>query len=361
MTQLTMFVLSATLFLAPVTHSASASIRMEAVYSQGADIFDLMDNVSEWWEGFCDAEYKKYWKEKYGISKEDSEFFSKYAALREKYYSDPDQAEKDPLKNRNGFFAMTGTITADPLAEAFYDSDSLEQGYAKAAKVITADELSFLKSFHAYFAPKYAPLLKESAAFKKIMPSVNRSLRKPGMAGYFGEVARFYNVKSDLSYRVLYTWWPPIKRTNASPTGRYLIMRYNPVQHIDIAETDWDIAFHEVVHAISAMQPLEQKQQITQAFIKICDPRESVKRGRILEEPLAVALGQIEFLRRFAPKKLVYDDSLYIDPWVNLLGKLIHPVLEKSLREKKNIQQGFAESAARLCREVLAASDYLKK
>lgn len=107
------------------------------------------------------------------------------------------------------------------------------------------------------------------------------------------------------------------------------------------------------------MQPLEQKQKLTQDFIKECDPREKLKKLKILQEPLAVAIGQVEYLKRFDSKRFAYEGSFYNDPWISLFGKFIHPLVVKSFEEKKNIKQEIVVSAAKLCREVLAVSEYM--
>ena len=63
------------LFLAmclALTHSARADLRVNAGYSESADLFSLMDNVSLWSpEGFNDPEYREYWVETFGWNAED--------------------------------------------------------------------------------------------------------------------------------------------------------------------------------------------------------------------------------------------------------------------------------------------------
>ncbi|MGK5087555.1 hypothetical protein WDW86_08350 [Bdellovibrionota bacterium FG-2] len=108
-----------------------AEVKLQAVYHEASNVFEIMDNVSNWWPGFCDEEYQKYWQKTFGLSEQDKVFFEGYRKIREKHYADPDQAEKDPLKNRNGLCATLGSVTADPIAEAFYSSDSLEAAYER--------------------------------------------------------------------------------------------------------------------------------------------------------------------------------------------------------------------------------------
>lgn len=342
------------------TSFAQATFEIQPHYSKAADLFNLMDNVSQWWDGFTEPEYRIAWEKRVGpLSETDNDLIKRYQKLREKYYNDPDQKEKDPLKNRNGLFSTLGSVTADPVAEAFYDADSLEKAYATVKKTLASDELSFIKDFFAHFETRAAIFLEESARFKSAVASAKKSFARKEVAQYFSEVTAFYGVQNPGKYKILFTWFPPINRSNASPSGRYLIMRYNPIEHLASAEADSDIAFHEVVHAISAQQPLDQKQKITEEFLQKCAVKERLKRLTILEEPLAVVFGQALYLERFDAQRLKLDESLYENAWISTFAKLLLPIARNELKMKRSIKAGFIASAGNICRELVAASEQL--
>ncbi|MBC7457086.1 MAG: hypothetical protein H7235_02320 [Bdellovibrionaceae bacterium] len=228
--------------LVSITH---AKVKISVEYSESANYFDIMDNLSSWWDGFTDIEYSMEWEKRNGVkTHEDIRLFEKYAKLRKQYYKDPDQKEKDPLKNRNGFFSMSSSAKADPMAEAFYSSLTLDEAYKKLENKLNLEEIDFLKSFYLHFKIQAEVFLKESEAFRAILPKMRKSLTGNKVTSYFSKVANFYNVEPSLEYRILYVWFPPIERSNASPTEKYLVMRYNPIKALKIAEEDSDIAFH---------------------------------------------------------------------------------------------------------------------
>lgn len=341
-------------FLISIAH---AKVKISVEYSESANYFDIMDNVSNWWDGFTDIEYSKEWEKRIGIkSPEDVKLFEKYTELREKYYKDPDQKEKDPLKNRNGFFSMSSSATADPIAEAFYSSLTMDEAYKKLENKLKPEEINFLKSFYLHFKSQAEVFLKESEAFRTILPKMRKSLTGNKVTSYFSKVANFYNVEPSLEYRILYVWFPPIERSNASPTGKYLVMRYNPIKALKIAEEDSDIAFHEVVHVISNQQTFDQKKMLTEEFLKTCDIKDSLKKLTILEEPLAVIFGQILFLEQFNPTRLKWDQSLYNNPWISTYAKLLFPIAKDRLNKSKKITDDFVPAAARICKELVQAS-----
>ena len=338
-----------------------AKVKIEVQYSYSANFFDLMDNVSNWWEGFTEAEYQTEWQKKISsLTEKDKKYFDQYRNLRQNYYNDPDQKEKDPLINRNGFFSRVGAVTADPVAEVFYDSQTMEESLRNLSKLLKPEEVEFLRGFYSHFEKRAALFLKESEAFKKILPSLRKSLSGSQVEKYFSDVAAFYEVQPQLVYKVLFVWFPPIKRSTASPTGKYLIMRYNPVEDLEMAKSDSDIAFHEVVHAISSQQPLEQKQKITQEFLKICPVKDRLKPLTILEEPLAVVFGQAIYLEKFNPQKLDLSKSLYNNPWISTYAKLLLPLLKVEVKTKKTINSGVIQKAASICKELVLASEKIE-
>jgi hypothetical protein len=343
------YFLTITLFI-----STTSFASINVTYREAADIFEIMDNTSYWWPGFNDDAYRMHWERKYTLTPQDKEFFKKYKKIRDRYYNDPDQAEQDVLKNRNGFFATIGSAKADPIAEAFYGSNNLEETYRKLENLIRKDELSFIKSFFAHFKPKYSEMIAESKNFKNLIETTKKSLAKDGVSKLLSDISKFYGVEQNVQYDVLFVWWPPISRTNATPTGDYLIMRYNPIKHSSYDDTD--IVMHEVVHTISRQQPLKQKQRFTKLFIDTCDLRKKLKKLRILEEPLAVANGQMMFQKRIQPKRFQFTSKWYNNAWISMYGKLIFPLVEEYLDAGNSMDEDFITKAATACLEASKAA-----
>ncbi|MGK5087556.1 hypothetical protein WDW86_08355 [Bdellovibrionota bacterium FG-2] len=198
------------------------------------------------------------------------------------------------------------------------------------SRILTAEEFVIFKNFYQFFQPSYSKLLER--------------------------IAKFYKVRAKIDYQIVFVWWPPIDRTNASPTGKFLVMRYHPQKHIKDALADGDVVFHEVVHTISAKQDLEKKRELTKAFLNKCPIQDKMKQGKILEEPLAVAIGQIYYMRRFEPKNFRYSSSLYNDPWISLFGRVLYPLVEEVFNRERPIDNDFVLSASKLCNEVVAVT-----
>ncbi|WP_395374251.1 hypothetical protein [Marinicella sp. W31] len=332
-------------------------IEIQFEYSVSADVFEIMDNVSGWWQGFTKPEYKIFWAEKYGVSKKDDALFETYAHLRSKYYNDPSQSQKDILKNRNGFFASLESDTVDPIAQAFYTSNSLEESFGKLKVFLSAEELSFLINFYKNFESKYKNLISESEQeFEVTLDKVRKAFDKKEVKVYFSKVSDFYNVKPH-KYRVLYVWWPPLNRTNASTSASNIIMRYNPILHKEIDSSD--VIAHEMIHIISNHQNSKQKKALTHKFLKECPDSISLRTLRILEEPLAVAFGQLIFNKKFFPERFEYASNLYNSQWINSMARVMYLPLLERFNNGETINDGFIKEAAILCSGLTASATEL--
>ncbi len=347
------FFLSTTLFCT-LGHSA---IKIEITQRNAAHIFEIMDNVSQWWPDFNNQEYADYWKESGKSKADDKKLFDQYALIRRTYYKDVDQAERDPLKNRNGFFSTSGSLEADPLAIAFYSSSILEEALQKLQKVVEPKELKFLQEFYLHFESRYLPWVQEGAAFASLIEKTQKQIAPQGIEDYLSKLAKFFGVSEELNYQVLFVWWPPVSNTQANPTGDYLILKHNPKKHADADSAD--IVMHEIVHTVATRQKLKTKTAFTEAFLKTCPAHHHLRKLEILEEPLAVALGQMLFTERFYPSQFSYAAKWYNNPWNSLFGKLIYPLAKSYFERGSTLDDAFIKQAAFLCSESLATAKKL--
>ncbi len=338
--------------------AAPASIvSFEVTYSDVANTFEIIDNVSNWWPGFCEEEYRKYWELKYPVSEEDLKLFGDYKKIRDKYYDASDQSEPDPSKNRNGVFAFQSILTSDPVAEAFYNAKTWDHAFNSLSKILSPDELNFLRRFYSAFYQKVQPLLDESKVFMRVAESVRKKVRTKNSQIFFSKVANFYGVSSKVNYSIQYVWWPPIDRTNASPTGRFLIMRYNPIKHLKDAEADVDVAFHEVVHTISAMQTYEKKQSLSKAFLEKCPVQSRLKKRTLVEEPMAVIIGQAIYTKKFNPINFSYTANWYNEKWINLFSKLAYPLVSEAFQRGERLDEKMMMNLGTLCKGAIAGAE----
>lgn len=297
------------------------------VYRDAANVFEILDNLSGWWKGKCDPEYREEWARRFGISAEDEQRFLAYKQIRKRYYPRPESdPQADPATTRNGLFAPLKA--PDRLAEAFYASSTVDAALSTVAAWMPPEDLGALRQFYDAYRPRYEALLAESRAYPVFATALQQKLDAAQAASFYRDVAHFYGVTEPARFTVLYVWWPPVDHIQANNRGSFLILKYHPDRHRDDAGRDVEIPVHELVHYVSAHQPDERKQALTRAFLAGCDMRQKMPSPTILEEPLAEAQQKI-FLRLADPARLDFTKRWYSNKWIDAFAKAIYaPVSE---------------------------------
>jgi hypothetical protein len=330
-------------------------VTVEVAYRQPADAFEILDNVSDWWPGYTEPEYRKFWVDSVGVSGADSAYFAQYRVVRERYFDRSGQQSEDPRASKSGLFTDSRALSADPLAHAFYSSETMEEAFVRLRAVVTEVDLEFLRSFIAHFAPRLEPLTSETR--RRVAATLDRTreaLSATAVAAYVDSVATFFGTTEDVTFTALYVWWPDADRVRASPNGRFLILRVNP--HPNEAMSNADVVVHEAVHVLSALQPDIQKRSVTDAILEQCDQSlEHTRRLGVVEEPLATIFGNIEFRRRFEPNRFSWGRQWYGEPWVDVSAKLMYPVVMQAVAGGASLgSPAVARELAAQCRSLLS-------
>lgn len=331
---------------------------INVMYRETANVFTVMDQVSEWKKDFCKVAYKNYWKEKYPLSKEDQSYFARYKKLREKYFVNPESNVADVTKAKSGLFVEAESLTEDPLARVFYSSETLEEAFTKLSGILTPDEVKFLQEFYLHFEKKYQPILEESKKLVKIAKDFSVPMQDQKLVSYLKKIALFYQSKLGENYTVLYVWMPLGKEANAFPAGDFLILQCHPdIPREKIPGSD--VIVHEIIHTISARQSLEQKQIMTKVFLEKFKGAGKVEKLKILEEPLAVVWGQALYLKKFNPslyKQENYKMIWYNHPWVRVYAQLLAPLMEEVYQSGETINAGLVETMADMAQDLYLVS-----
>lgn len=331
---------------------------IKVAYREAADFFETMDNVAYWWEGFNEKSYLEAWEKKFGITNKERGLFATYKKIRERYYNDPDQKERDPKKNRNGFFSMVGSAKPDPLASTFY----AEVDYRKALKkatFLTSKELTFLSNFYNHFYPKFKELTAGASGYQDQISKIEQTVNNIRVFNFLKKACTFYGIPgSDSSYTVLFTWFPDVGHSMATPVGDFLLMKFNPSELKKKSENNSDIVMHEIMHTYSVRQSFARKQQFTRVYFDEFDI--AIEKFKILEEPLAVALGQIYFQKHFQSNRFDIANNWYRDPWINTISRLIFPLVEQYLDIGKTIDEDFVKKSAHLTADLVKSLASLK-
>jgi hypothetical protein len=327
------------------------AVSIAVTYREAANVFEILDNLSGWWSGKCDPEYRAYWKERYGITADDEQRFATYKQIRKRHYPYP-----TPDEGHDGEVDLFGpTKAVDRFAQAFYAAATLDAAFAELAHVVAADELATLKAFYASYRSSYEPLLAESAVYSDIAAAIGPKLTDARTTTYLDQLARAYGVADLPPFTALYVWWPPVAAIRANNRDRFLLLKYNPTRHRSNAITDFDLPVHEFAHYVSGHQSNERKRALSKAFVKGCDVTADVAPVKILEEPLAVVHQKL-FLELADPQHLDFSAPWYGgDAWVSPFAKAIYPQVKEAHRAGRPIDDALMRTMAQSCADLKLA------
>ena len=320
---------------------------IDATYSDFANRFDILSCVL--WDGYCPGEgaSRAYWKKRFGFGAAEETLAQDYSQLRSRYYKGA-KSEKDPLKNKNGFFAVNG-LGVDVVSDSFLSSSNLADALSKIELTVSVSDREKLKEIFTRFDPQLGMLVTESGFLKGLSVSLETSLETKAAKEITQYIRFFYGPGNVPALHTLFAWWPPTGQDIGSPDGHFLVLRKNPEKRA--TGPDDDFALHEFTHVVSAQQPLQQKVDFTGEFLKICPKAAQLRKGEILEEPLAVALGQMLYLDTFYPVRFSQTKKWYANKWVNHFAQVIYPVVKSYYARHLPIDLGFIRATARLCAE----------
>jgi hypothetical protein len=209
-------------------------------------------------------------------------------------------------------------LVADPVAQAFYSSETMEEAFVRLGQVVSASDLELLRAYFAHFSPRVERLTSDT--HRRVAASLSRTrevLADSAVASYIRTIGKFFELTDDVTFTALYVWWPDAEQISANPNGPFLILRVRP--YPDEAISSADVVVHEVVHVLSALRSDMQKRIVSDVILQECAGFEKVvRRLGVIEEPLATIFGNIEFRRRFEPNRFSWSREWYGDRWVDL-------------------------------------------
>ena len=339
---------------------AQAEVRVSVGYSEAADLYSTMDNVSEWLEGFTIPAYRQEWEQRFGWSKSDQQWVDRYAAYRRRTFLD-DNGSPDPSTLPDGIFASRSENTAgtDPLATYFLTQPGIYTALRNLNDLFSREDARMLRAFYRHFEPKWRVLLDESAPLKARADDLQARLDGQGVAAFLVRVNAFFRSDVDGTFTVYFTRHPLGKGSSAEPLAGAFMLLHSPVGETNTEY--WDtIVIHELVHYVSSRQPQEQKQALTVRFLNRCALPEKAKRLWLFEEPLAVAWGQAAYSAKILGTSLDPNDNWYAVPWVDIVSRTIAPSIIDGYDSEMHIEDVLDQAADR-CNNLTAVADQLDR
>ena len=308
--------------ISQATPAVTAPLQVE--YHQATDVFNVLDNLSDWLPGYTSSTYGEYWQTHIGLNSEDRAALGAYAEFRRRTAPVAQPAPHDAAAAPD-LFAPPLTRDVDGLAQAFLDASDFQEGVAAAIAAQAPQDGRLLRDYYARFGPHAVRLIAAESHFDTQRAALATQLAQPGVATLTKAVRGFYGVDTTPPFIVRFLWWPDLDRTQAKVRGRSILLHGPADGASSDTPMDWaPVVLHEYTHYVSASQSSRQRQRLSAAFLQGC-PAAAVLPNPLnaFEEPLAIYWGQYRFEQEVRGRTLSLDTEWYFKPTPDQIAKAI--------------------------------------
>lgn len=318
---------------------AERSIRLEFSADYPASLFHLVDQLSGWQPHSRQPYYFEFWKAQMGLSREDERQLERYRGLRKAYalgIPRPAPELRGPLRR-----SAHSSGLAEKWALLFGSSRELDEVWDKAQYLLDEGDLARLKGVMEHFDRRFRAHWDRDSDFLRAQLEALRA--SSALVGAFlDEVAAFYQVDPSFSavFRTALVWQPDDAfsrgHSKAEHLGRLMVVQVP--RRPEYADRLGVIA-HEFVHELYRSRSDEVQAELEAALL-----REHAEHGLLaaqgLNEGLATALGNGEFMRRYRPEEYRRGGGApnYDNPDVDGYARAVMPIVTRALAKKRTLR-----------------------
>lgn len=328
-------------------HALSYDIK----YSQSIDVLNFMDKLSEWEKTPASSIYKNYWCTHGFQKKSDEKYLSDYKKVRRKYYL-----------NKSMYLFSENHHNQDIISSSFYDIDSPKKSIHDLKSKIKKEDYILIKNSIHHFLSRIIKITK-AQSHEDLTQFLNINLNQKDTKDYIKSICSFYKVDSEsINIKIAMSWF--LKELTESayfnlntivlPDFTYQNNIFKDMTNSNSLKKadNMSILLHEIVHLISANASPEQKEHLSNIFYADFIGAKSLppsQKQYLLEEPMAVILGQMIYTKKTVPEYYEKCQNWYIHPWVNTVAILkehnIANYMHNNLSIDENLIKSFAKTS----------------
>ncbi|MEB1611062.1 hypothetical protein VDQ74_14365 [Xanthomonas campestris pv. campestris] len=299
---------------------SSASVQVG--YSEATDLFNLLDNLSDWLPGYTAPVYRSYFETHGGLDPADRAALVAYAAFRRRTSG---VAKDDDLEVLDRVFAPDATREVDPFSRHFLGDAGFEASADAAIAEQSADDQAMLRAYFARFVPRARRLVAVAPRFEQQARMLGEELSDPAVSRLAAQMRAFFAVPEPAVFQARFVWWPEPDTTQAKVRGRTMLLYSQHDARTGTASMDWaPIVLHELSHYLSAGQPSARKRMLAANFVRLCPGAATLRNPlNALEEPLAIYWGQYRFEQAVRGRSLPPSSQWYIQADADRAAKAI--------------------------------------
>ncbi|CAE6750732.1 hypothetical protein XA1314C_16580 [Xanthomonas arboricola] len=315
-------VMCATAHAAPAVPAMSSSSPVQVGYSEATDLFNLLDNLSDWLPGYTAPVYRSYFETHGGLDPADRAALVAYADFRRRTSG---LAKDDDPEVLDRVFAPDATREVDPFSRHFLGNAGFEASADDAIAEQSADDQVMLRAYFARFVPRARRLVAVAPRFEQQARELGEELSNPAVSRLAAQMRAFFAVPEPAVFQARFVWWPEPDTTQAKVRGRTMLLYSQHDARTGTASMDWaPIVLHELSHYLSAGQPSARKRMLAANFVRLCPGAATLRNPlNALEEPLAIYWGQYRFEQAVRGRTLPPSSQWYIQADADRAAKAI--------------------------------------
>ncbi|GEM_PF-3771393 len=334
------------------SRSAEAT-ELKFQHSQLANMFWIIDQVSQWDERYTNKEYRKYWEEKLALVEEDFDQLEKYARMRRRLAGLEGNEVRTKLSPWSAMFGRAATLPHEQFALAFFEMSTVDE--VSAVLRLTPEDNGILMDTFRRFALKLKGSYgMETAHLKGFCEKAQILSSVADTGGFVGTLKSFLGITQALPQviPVDVLWAPP---GYFDPSH----MQYHVLLPVSVEQAASDeavlahlsLALRETAAYLFSRVPADVLEKASSKLMNECGliaPRNPTLPG----QALLVALGEIMFLQeKFPdlPKKTLlvpFDPRLDVPHAVDTLAREFAVALKPMFNQAGGFYPGFVDKMA---------------
>src|SRR5690606_19533591 len=173
-------------------------------YSEATDLFNLLDNLSNWLPGYTAPVYRTYWEQHVGLDGADRGALAAYAGFRQRT---SELANANEMAATDRIFAPDATLDPDAFSRYFLGASTFEAAVEAAIAAQPADDQAMLRDYYARFVPRATRLITVRPRFGNQERAIEAALADPRVARLAAEIRTFFSVPPPPAFEARFVWW----------------------------------------------------------------------------------------------------------------------------------------------------------
>jgi len=327
---------------------------------KSANLFWMVDQISQWDERYTSPSYREYWNGKVEFTEEDFAVLDQYARLRRKLAR---LKESEVVRETSPWVSLFGggkLLPHEKFAMAFLETTTVND--AAMLLKLSKQEQDIVIGTLLHFARKlkdhYAVETGHLSAFAQ---KANILITLADAGGFIGQLRAFYGIKGAIPETIpVDVLWAPPGFNRPTHLDYHIIL---PVS-VDHAQTDeavlqhLSLAMQEVSQYLLTKLPAETLAKAGMQLLQECG---MVNPGNpsMIRQALQVAMGEVLFLReRFpdlpaSPVLWPWDPSLDYPYAVDELARGYAAALKETFSQPGGFFPGFVTKAVEIQKALI--------